>query len=379
MTSKTILPGATIGVLGSGQLGRMMAIAARRLGYGIQVFSPDQQTPCGAVADREWSAAYDDFDKLKDFARQVDVVTLEFENVPTATLDYLAERVPVRPGAQVLQAAQNRLEEKLTMQQFGLATAPFAAIDSLETLKSRLTEFGGRGILKTASWGYDGKGQQGVTLGETLEGIWTQYAGQQTILEGFVEFRRELSVIGVRDANGNFTCFEPFVNSHARHILDVSLAGPELFSKQVVQRAQEIVRAIMEALDAVGVLCVELFETEQGELLINEIAPRPHNSGHLTIDAHICCQFEQQVRAICNMPLGSTQLRQPAAMANLLGDLWPNQGSPDWPGALADPLVKLHLYGKATPQTGRKMGHLTALGESVADAEARARAAREKL
>ncbi len=376
---KQISPGATLGVLGSGQLGRMFSIEARRLGYGVHVFSPEKNTPTGAVADREWSANYDDFDALDEFAKSVDVVTLEFENVSTAALNQIEKHVPVRPGPQVLEAAQNRLKEKSAMRSFGLPTAPFADIDSLETLKTTLTEFGGKGILKTASWGYDGKGQQMADSDSDLESIWQQYDGNETILEGFVEFTRELSIIGIRDANGNFDCFDPILNHHANHILDVSLAGSGLFSEKVIKRAKEIIRTIMESLDAVGVLCVELFETSNEDLMINEIAPRPHNSGHLTIDAHYSCQFAQQVRSICNLPLGSTQLRQPAAMANLLGDLWPAGGQPDWAVALANPDVRLHLYGKSEAKPGRKMGHLTALGDNALNSDRIVRNLRSQL
>lgn len=380
---KQISPGATLGVLGSGQLGRMFAIAARRLGYGVHVFSPDGtsslSTPTGAVADREWSAAYDDFDALQEFAQSVDVVTLEFENVSVDALNLLEKYVPVRPGAQVLEAAQNRLKEKSAMQSFGLPTAPFAAIDSLQTLQQKLAEFGGEGILKTASWGYDGKGQQRVSSSADLTTIWNSYAGTETILEGLVSFTRELSIIGIRDANGNFDSFQPIVNAHANHILDVSLASAELFSEKTVAEAKEIVRTVMESLNAVGVLCVELFQTADDSLVINEIAPRPHNSGHLTIDAHYCCQFAQQVRAICNLPLGSTALRQPAAMANLLGDLWPEQGSPNWSAALKEPQLMLHLYGKHAAKPGRKMGHITALADDISAAETIVRQTRRSL
>ena len=376
---KPILPGATLGVLGSGQLGRMFAIEARRLGYGVHVFSPKSNSPTGAVADREWAADYEDQDALDQFARSVDVVTLEFENVPLEALDRLERQIPVRPGSQVLAAAQNRLREKSAMKRCGLPTAPFAAIDSLQTFKEKLTEFGGRGVVKTASWGYDGKGQQTVFSDGDLDTVWQEYEGQETILEGFVDFSRELSIIGVRDANGNFTCYDPIFNLHANHILDVSLAGPELFNRQIIEQAREIVRTVMESFDAVGVLCVELFETKDGSLLINEIAPRPHNSGHLTIDAHFCSQFAQQVRAICNLPLGSTSLRQRAGMANLLGDLWPSDGQPDWSKVLSQPDVQLHLYGKKSAKVGRKMGHLTAVAEDVTKAEQTVRRVRDSL
>ena len=237
----------------------------------------------------------------------------------------------------------------------------------------------GKASSRPASWGYDGKGQQTVSLEDDLNEIWQGYAGQETILEGFVDFEDELSVIGVRDAAGNFTCYEPIKNGHANHILDISTAGPRQFSQKVIDGAQEIAHTVMDSLDAVGVLCVELFRTEKDDLLVNEIAPRPHNSGHLTIDAHYCCQFAQQVRAICGLPLGSTELRQPAAMANLLGDLWPDGGTPPWQKVLGQPHLRLHLYGKESAKARRKMGHMTALAETIDEAESLVRKNREAL
>ncbi|MEW4487838.1 5-(carboxyamino)imidazole ribonucleotide synthase [Thalassoglobus sp. JC818] len=376
---KEISPGSVLGVLGSGQLGRMFAIEARRLGYRVHVFSPEENTPAGAVADTEWCAEYEDFDVLDEFAKSVDVVTLEFENVSTEALNRLERSVPVRPGPQVLEVAQNRLEEKTQMQKFGLATAPFKRIDSLEELQSSLTAFGGQGILKTASWGYDGKGQKFAKSNDDLEAIWSTFEGQPAILEGVVDFTRELSVIGVRDSRGNFINYSPIVNDHANHILDFSSAAPELVDQKLVDDAGEIVRTVMESLDATGVLCVELFETNDGQLLVNEIAPRPHNSGHLTIDAHLCCQFQQQVRSICNLPLGSTAQRQPAAMVNLLGDLWPDGGQPEWSQALEYPNLRVHLYGKEDAKPGRKMGHMTAVDATIEQARNTVKQAREAL
>lgn len=378
--TQAILPGATLGVLGSGQLGRMFAMAARRLGYGVQVYSPDGDSPAGQISDREWCGAWNDLAKLKEFALRVQVVTLEFENVPAEALLRLEEFVPVRPGPRVLETAQNRLREKTALRQAGLPTADFMAIQSLEELQAGLLKFGGRGVLKTASWGYDGKGQVLLKGGEDLSKIWTSgFSGQEAILESLVDFDFELSIIAARNPAGEIVCYEPILNRHHHHILDLSVAGDPLITEQIAARACEIARTIMTTLDVVGVLCVELFLTPDGQLLINEIAPRPHNSGHLTIDAHATSQFEQQVRAVCNLPLGSTELRRPAAMANLLGDLWPQQGAPNWVGVLQHPGIKLHLYGKSQARAGRKMGHLTCLGTDALAAENAVRQAREEL
>ncbi|WP_437187232.1 5-(carboxyamino)imidazole ribonucleotide synthase [Planctomicrobium sp. SH668] len=377
--TKAILPGATLGVLGSGQLGRMFAIAARQLGYGVQVYSPEGHSPTGQVADREWAGNWDDLPRLKEFASRVDVVTLEFENVPVNALLYLETFVPVRPGPKVLESAQNRLKEKTALRGFGLPTAEFAAINSLEELNATLNTFGGKGILKTASWGYDGKGQQMITPESDLAEIWSRFDGAEAILEKLVNFAFELSVIAVRNPAGEIACYAPILNHHQHHILDISVAGAPQITPELTRRAREIATVVMDKLDVIGVLCVEMFLTLDGELLINEIAPRPHNSGHLTIDAHATSQFEQQVRAICGLPLGSTELQQPAAMANLLGDIWPKDHPPRWEAVLRHHGVNLHLYGKAQARPGRKMGHLTCTADDAQTAEAAAIMARNEL
>lgn len=376
--NKPIMPGATLGVLGSGQLGRMFAMEARRLGYRVHVYSPDHATPAGQVADREWTSSYDDFDALSEFGQSVDVVTLEFENVACQALEHLERFAPVRPGPRVLAASQHRLTEKETLRSFGLPTAPFARIESLDELRSALVGFEHRGVLKTASWGYDGKGQRMLNPETDLHHIWNELGGQQLILEGLVNFVHELSVIAVRSPAGEVRCYDPILNVHRHHILDISsIATPEI-SETVRKEAREIARVVMNSLEVVGVLCVEMFLTPESRLLINELAPRPHNSGHLTIDAHFCCQFQQQVRAICGLPLGSTELRQPAAMANLLGDVWA-PGEPRWDQALAFPNVRLHLYGKTDPRPGRKMGHLTCLEQDATTAVATVQQVRSLL
>lgn len=371
-----ILPGATLGVLGSGQLGRMFAIAARRLGYGVHVYSPDVNTPAGQVADREFAAAYDDLEQLAEFARSVDVVTFEFENVPAAVTDCIQKHCPVHPSGSVLAVAQNRIREKSTLRDAGLAVPEFREVTSVEQLRSAVSELGTPSVVKTASSGYDGKGQAVIHDPGLIDEIWTSLHTDQAILEQFVEFECELSVVGARNVIGEFVHYGPFRNSHSNHILDITVC-PSGLSDDVNARAVDTARHVFECLNVVGVLCVELFVTKDGLILINEIAPRPHNSGHLTIDAHKTCQFEQQVRSICGLPLGDAGQFADAAMANILGDLW-DQSEPDWNSLLAQD-VKLHLYGKAEARPGRKMGHLTATGASIKDVDKLVREARDSL
>ena len=390
--NQVIPPGSTLGVLGSGQLGRMFAIAARRLGYRVHVLSPDYDTPTGQVADQEIRAAYDDLDAVADFARGVSVVTFEFENVPAATTAACEKHAPVRPGGHVLHTTQNRLREKTFLKNAGIPVTPFWPVGSQDELLAALAECGHNGVLKTAAWGYDGKGQARIKSREDVPKVWPQFVRQAsrlpeseqgrrdaspTILESFIDFACEVSVIGARGQGGSFVSYGPVQNAHANHILDVTSA-PAAVSPRVAADAVEITREIFQRLDVVGVLSVEFFVTRDDRLLVNELAPRPHNSGHYTIDACVSCQFEQQVRAVCGLPLGSPDQLRPAAMANLLGDLWQN-GPPDWPAALAHQDVKLHLYGKAEPRPGRKMGHLTALADTAAEAAARVIAARRSL
>ena len=372
-----ILPGATLGVLGSGQLGRMFAIAARRLGYRVHVLSPDTDTPTGQVADLEIRADYHDLDRVAEFARGVSVVTFEFENVPADTTEICNRFCPVRPAGKVLFTSQNRLREKTFLRDAGLPVTPFAAVRSVEELTNALKNQGIPAVLKTADWGYDGKGQIVIRSTEEAATAWATLNVPQAILESFIGFECELSVVAARGMDGQFVSYGPMGNTHSHHILDVSVC-PAPIPAPIAAQAIEIARSVLEKLDVVGVLCVEFFLTKSGQLLINETAPRPHNSGHLTIDAHVTCQFEQQVRAICGLPLGSSELRSPAATANLLGDVW-EAGEPDWPAALKHPNLKLHLYGKQAARVGRKMGHLTVLARMVEEAEQIARAARSSL
>lgn len=358
-----ILPNSTIGVLGSGQLGRMFAISARRMGYRVHTFSPESDTPTGQVADLEIDAEYEDLDAVRDFARHVDVITFEFENVPFATVEAAERFAPVRPNGEVLHIAQNRRREKTFLAQNNFPVAEFRHVKTLDELKIALEEIGAPAVLKTAGFGYDGKGQARIKSAENCETAWTEIGEQEAVLEKFIEFEREISVVAARDLHGNFAHYGAIENRHENSILDVSFA-PASAEQKTQNEAVEIARAILEKLEVVGVLCVEFFLTKTGKLLVNELAPRPHNSGHLTVDACATSQFEQQLRAVCGFNLGSTEFFKPAAMANLLGDIWEN-GEPNWANALKFPAVKLHLYGKAEPRHGRKMGHLTALADDI--------------
>ncbi|MBS1786073.1 MAG: 5-(carboxyamino)imidazole ribonucleotide synthase [Acidobacteria bacterium] len=373
----SILPGSVIGVLGSGQLGRMFTIAARRMGYRVHTFSPETDTPTGQVADVEIKAHYDDLNAVRGFASSVDVVTFEFENVPSATAAAAAERAPVRPDGAILHTTQNRLREKTFLRNHGFPVTPFKAINSIEDLLAGLTEFRCPAVLKTAGFGYDGKGQAKIKAIEEAEIAFDAAGKQELILEAFVDFECELSVVAARGVDGSFTHWGAIENQHSNHILDVSIA-PAHVPPEIASEAVEIARGVLEQLQVVGVMCVEFFLTRQGKLLINELAPRPHNSGHLTFDACVTSQFEQQLRAVCGLPLGSTEFLRPAAMANLLGDLWQG-GEPNWAAACAMPEVKLHLYGKSDAKPGRKMGHLTAMAATADEAARLVRAAREAL
>ena len=361
-----ILPGATIGVLGSGQFGRMFAIAARQMGYRVHTFSPDQDTPTGQIADLEVVASYDDLDAVAKFARSVSVVTFEFENVPAPTAEAANRAAPVRPDGAILHTTQQRIREKRFLTKTGLPITPYREVRSLDDLHQALTELGYPAVLKTAAFGYDGKGQFKIDSPNHIPEAWEAVRGQESVLEAFVDLQCEISVVAARGDDGQFVHYGAIENQHSRHILDLSIA-PARVPPEISNRAVEMARTVLDELGVVGVLCVEFFVTRAGELLINELAPRPHNSGHLTVDACVTSQFEQQLRAVCGLPLGSSAMHRPAAMANLLGDIW-STGEPDWPAACAFPDVKLHLYGKLKPRPGRKMGHLTALNHDAATA-----------
>lgn len=343
----------------------MFAISARRMGYRVHTFSPESDTPTGQIADLEIDAEYEDLDAVRDFARNVDVITFEFENVPFATVEAAARFAPVRPNGEVLHIAQNRLREKTFLSQNNFPVAQFRHVKTLDELEKSMTEIGAPAVLKTAGFGYDGKGQARIKTVEDCENAFAAIGAQEAVLEAFVDFEREVSVVAARDLYGNFAHYGVIENRHENSILDVSSA-PAFVDDKIQCEAVEIARAILEKLEVVGVLCVEFFLTKTGSLLVNELAPRPHNSGHLTVDACVTSQFEQQLRAVCGFNLGSTEFFKPAAMANLLGDVW-EHGEPNWANALKFPEVKLHLYGKAEARQGRKMGHLTGLAENVTD------------
>ncbi|MPY87313.1 MAG: 5-(carboxyamino)imidazole ribonucleotide synthase [Luteitalea sp.] len=374
---RPILPGATIGVLGSGQLGRMFAIAARRMGYRVHTLSPLEGTPTGQVADVEYSVPYEDLSTVRRFAKGVSVATFEFENVPAEAVEAVAEHVPVRPAWTVLHTTQNRAREKRHLERTGLPLGPFVVVKSAAELGAALAQIGTPAILKTARFGYDGKGQARIDRPEHAEAAWASLGGQESVLEAFIDFEREVSVIAARGLDAAFAHYGVVDNAHVNHILDVTMAPAEV-PLAIATEAEHIARAIVESLDLVGVLCVEMFLTKGGQLLVNELAPRPHNSGHFTFDACVTSQFEQQLRAVCGLPLGSTHQLAPAAMANLLGDLW-ERGEPNWAAAAAFPNVKIHLYGKGQARPGRKMGHLTALADTPQEAAQRVRAARDAL
>jgi 5-(carboxyamino)imidazole ribonucleotide synthase len=375
--TRAIGPGAALGVLGGGQLGRMFALAARRMGYRVHVFSPEGDSPAGQVADAEVCASWDDLDALRTFARAVEVVTFEFENVPAEAVSAIEALTLVRPSGVALHLTQQRVREKTFLADHGFPTVRFASAASIEELHGAVAAVGTPAVVKTAAFGYDGKGQHKLLAPSGVEHVWQTLGHQPVIVEQFVNLQAEISVVAARGPDGQAVAYRPFENRHVNHILDLTTA-PAAVDPAVAARARDVATAIMDELSYVGVLCVEFFVTTDGELLVNELAPRPHNSGHLTIDAAATSQFEQQVRAVCGLPLGSPELIQPAAMANLLGDLW-SHGEPNWAAALALPDVRLHLYGKGEARPGRKMGHLTALGRTAQHAQERVIAARDAL
>ena len=347
------------------------------MGYRVHTFSPDSDTPTGQVADIETVADYGDLDAVKNFARAVDVVTFEFENVPSATVDAAAAFVEVHPNGETLHIAQNRLREKRFLEKNGFPIARFRQIDVIDDLHRGVEEIGEPCVLKTAGFGYDGKGQSKINAISEIDAAFSKLNGQGAVLEEFVEFEKEVSVVCARGQDGDFVDYGVIENSHARHILDISFA-PAVVAEKTFSAAIHMARSIAEALDYVGTLCIEFFVTRDGQLLVNELAPRPHNSGHLTFGPCVTSQFEQQLRAVCGLELGSTEFYRPAAMANLLGDIWA-KGEPDWAAVAKFPDLKLHLYGKAEPREGRKMGHLTATARTPAAAVEIVRDARGAL
>ena len=377
----TVLPGGIVGVIGGGQLGRMLAIAARRMGFRVHTFEPQPDSPAGQLCDVEVNASYENTERLEAFAHAVDVVTFEFENIPIFAIDRIAAIKPVRPSGNVLHICQNREREKTFLRSNGIPCAPFEVVDSATSLASAIAKIGTPSVLKTADFGYDGKGQRKLTGGEDAQEVWQQFGAPRGVLEKWIPFQAELSVVCARGFDGEVVPFPVSENQHTHHILDMSIV-PARFPEPVLDAARKLAARITTALDVVGLLAVELFLTPSGELLVNELAPRPHNSGHFTFDACVTSQFEQQLRAVCGLPLGSSDLLRPVVMWNLLGDLWAD-GEPDWASLLRDPRAKLHLYGKSDPRPGRKMGHVCVMADSVdealdAIAEIKRRLARRK-
>lgn len=384
--SSPIQPGATLGILGGGQLGAMFAAAAKRMGYRVEALSDVADCPAARVCDRVHVGDYADSSFLTRVAGGLDVVTFEFENIPAATGRALAAAVPVRPHPDVLFTTQDRVREKAFLVAHGFDCAPHRVVQSHADLHAAVATLGLPAVLKTAAFGYDGKGQMKLAAAADVDAAWAALGTgpegpRELVLEGWIDFDCEISVVAARGLDGGTAAFAPARNAHAHHILDVS-SVPAGLPGPVLAAATDTAARILATLGVVGVACVEFFVTKDGRVLVNEIAPRTHNSGHLTIEACETSQFEQQVRAVCGLPLGSTRQVAPAAMANLLGDCWFAAGDdrprePDWAAALAVPGVRLHLYGKTEPRRGRKMGHLTALAATADEAIARVTRARQ--
>ncbi len=375
-----IQPGQTLGIVGGGQLGRMLAREARREGYRVVVFTDEYPpSPAGQFATREINAPYYDPEALSSFVSEVDVVTMEFENIPASFLAALEQRRPVFPSRHALETTQNREKEKSFLRAQGLPCADFRVVDSPVSLQQAWQEIGSPAVLKTAAFGYDGKGQTTLTGGEDPTAIWAAFGAARGVLEQWVDFTCEISVVAARGQDGAFVPFACVENQHQRHVLDVTVA-PARVSADIAAEAQRLARRVAEALDYVGVLAVEMFVLGDGRVLVNEIAPRPHNSGHYTIDACVTNQFEQQLRAVAGLPLGDAAQHTPAVMVNLLGDLWPGElESPDWTPILRHPRAKLHLYGKRRALPRRKMGHYTVLADTPGQALTEALAIKAEL
>jgi 5-(carboxyamino)imidazole ribonucleotide synthase len=368
---KTLPPGATLGMLGGGQLGRMSILAGRRMGYRFQVLDPDPQGPAAQVADGVIAAPYGDIDALQRLARSVERMTVEFENIPADALAAVAAAGEVCPAPAVLSICQNRAREKEFLRRQGFPHAPCARVDSLPALQAAVATIGCPCVLKTADFGYDGKGQCRIDRPEDAAAAWRAHGDGPGIVEKWIHFSGEFSVICGRNGRGQETVFPVAENEHRQHILHLTRV-PARISPGRAAEARELGLAIARALDLVGLIAVELFLTDAG-WLVNELAPRPHNSGHFSFDACLTSQFEQHIRLVCNLPPGDTALLRPVAMINLLGDLWQRDGTPpDWSGLLADPAAKLHLYGKATARPGRKMGHFCVFGNDADAAATRA-------
>ncbi len=357
---KPLAPGGTIGILGGGQLGKMSAEAAHRLGYKVRTFDPAPDACAVTVSDGHVTAHWDDLEALDRFAEGCGRITLEFENIPPTTVAHVARHCPAHPSAEVLSICQHRRREKEFLRGAGIPCAPFEVVTDRAGLAAAVRRIGYPCVLKTAAFGYDGKGQFKLTDGKAdLDAAWSYIGGQAAVLEGWVPFDLEVSVLVARTVDGRTATFDPAENLHRNHILHLSLS-PARISESLTLRARELAVHVAEKIGLVGLLGVELF-VKGDKLLVNELAPRPHNSGHQTLECARTSQFEQHIRAVCGLPLGSTDLYSPAAMVNLLGDLWRGGSEPDWSATRHHPSAHLHLYGKGKAAPGRKMGHITVL------------------
>jgi len=366
-----LLPGATLGILGGGQLGRMTALAARRMGYKVRTFDPSADACAAGVADEHIAADWSDTAALKRFAEGCGRVTLEFENIPPATVEFVNRSTPCHPSATVLAICQNRRREKEFLRTAGIPCANFAVVHSLEDLRLAVAHIGFPCVLKTADFGYDGKGQIKLASPQSdLAAAWDKIGRTTGVLEAWVPFQMEISVLVARTEDGHTAVYDPAENIHRNHILHLSLS-PARVSADTARDACTLALSIAEKIGLVGLLAVEMF-VQDGHVIVNELAPRPHNSGHQTFDANETSQFEQQVRAVCGLPLGGTRPLAPSAMVNLLGDLWCDGREPDWSKVLADPSAKLHLYDKGRAAPGRKMGHITVTAATIDEAARRA-------
>ena len=376
MSSHIILPPAMLGMLGGGQLGRFFVIAAHEMGYRVTVLDPDKSSPAGKIADVHLCAAYDDPAALKTMAETCQAITTEFENVPASTLENLAQTRTVRPSAKAVSIAQHRVLEKQFIRDAGIPVAPFVVVNTASDLPADANTIY-PAILKVARFGYDGKGQARVANQAEAEAAFEAFKGEQCVLEKMLSLDYEVSVVLARDVQGNVAPYPLAENSHLNGILDVSIV-PARAPKGIQDQARQLAIKIAEKLEYVGVLAVEFF-VSNGQLLANEMAPRPHNSGHYTIDANVTNQFEQQLRALVGLPLGDSRLHSQAVMVNILGDIWKNGAEPAWDKVFSRPELKLHLYGKHEPRSGRKMGHYTVIGAEQETVIVNAIKAREEL
>jgi 5-(carboxyamino)imidazole ribonucleotide synthase len=373
-----ILPDATLGILGGGQLGRMFTLAAYSMGYRVVVLDPDPHSPAGMIADQHIKADYRDHAALQMLGDECAAVTTEFENIPADSLDYLQQFCTVRPGPDAVRIAQDRIREKTFIRDHGLSTARFEPVYEAADLDEAFGELQPPMLLKTASLGYDGKGQIRVDTLEDARSAFEQLGCRPCVLEEMVDLAREISVVLARGSNGRLAVYPVAENLHVNGILDTTMV-PASIDAQSRENAVHMAGQLAAAMDYCGVLAVEFFITREGELLVNELATRPHNSGHFTVDACTTSQFEQQLRMLCDLPPGSTQLLLPVVMLNLLGDLWCDDAAPDWYAVFSEPGAHLHLYGKREARPGRKMGHINSLAASIEDARAISEDLRRRL